>query len=236
MRIRRVPALAATIAIVVTAAIAAGPCGAATILSDTSLSDTVATLPPTMITALTASDPGRVAAFAGNTRPASPGDDGSVVTIAHRLGRGYWPARDLHVSPYLEFRSRLPGPWAAQIDTATAGPSPGGQALAGAMAGYGLAPLWSLSFDLAAGVPMSLWPGYHHDAPLAADPEREDGLDGGVAWHTGLSLDYALGRNFSAFSGLWAHSVQRSSLLQVPGRDLPTTETAFRLGLTFRFK
>ncbi len=188
---------------------------------------------PAIAAALMASDPARVSNFAGGAPLSALADGGSVLTVARRLGHGYWPARDLHVSPYLELQSHLPGTWVAEIDPTTAAPIPSGQALAGAMAGYDLAPLWEVSFDLAAGLPMVVRPGYRRDA-LAT--EGEDNPDGRLAWRTGVALHYALGRKFSAFSGVWAHSVHMLGPLLMPQRDLPQSEASVRFGLTYRFQ
>lgn len=147
------------------------------------------------------------------------------------LGKSYSLAAGMRITPYLEVGTPTrSSPVSGRLLSSI--PEPAGHVLVGGLTRYALAPHWTLSFDMALGVPL-----------LSKQMERENlaAVKNGDDEHVGragIKLGYALGRNFRAFTIAEVSSLQFGPPPALIGSLRPLsqpTETSLRLGLSYRF-
>jgi len=156
----------------------------------------------------------------------------SIRTHSWMLGKACTPAAGLRVTPYVEVGMQDFDPRISGRFVPAAGAS-SGRLLFGAVARYSLAPLWTLSADFAAGMPLQP---EQEDRPHLATTESDGDAP---IWRTGVKLGYTLGKDFSAFTTVEFGNLQ-TGLVPGPagaGRaGSEPTETAFHLGFSYKFQ
>lgn len=147
------------------------------------------------------------------------------------LGKSYFLADGVRLTPYLEVGAPTWTTPVSGIPLVTT-PEPAGRVLVGGLTRYALARFWTLSFDLAVGIP--LLSKQMERANLAA---LKNGADEHVG-RAGIKLGYALGRNFRAFTIAEVSSLRFGPPPALIGSLRPLSqpsEASLRLGITYRF-
>ncbi len=150
-------------------------------------------------------------------------------TLFWTLGKGYPLAAGLRMTPYLEMGSKTEDIRAPAIFDPSVR-APAARVLVGGVTRYSLASLWTLSFDLAAGLPLL---SEQADRPRLAALSGEDREP---VWRAGVKLGYAVGSGLRAFTvveigSLGAPPAPAGSLRPPPD----AAEASLRLGFSYKF-
>ena len=192
------------------------------------------------------------AAFAGagdfgpsarNDAPLFGGDEAFVASLANdgfrtfskTLGKGYALSKGVRVTPYVEMGTQTSNmPWGINVPGAA---EPAERILLGGVTRYALAPHWTLSVDLAAGLVTQ------PDQADQTDRRRLTSRDGAEsdndpAWRGGVKLGYALAGGFTAFTVVEYGNLQlapNAAAGRLPAADSDSRETSLRLGFSYKF-
>jgi hypothetical protein len=152
-------------------------------------------------------------------------------TFSRPLGKSYPLATNVRVTPYLEVGAPISvAPMPRMLVPLT--PEPAGRVLIGGLTRYSLAPHWTLSFDVAIGVPLL-------SAPMAiSNPVVLKNGDDDHFGRSGVKLGYTLGRNFQAFAIAEVSSLRIGPPPALLGSFRPvsqSSESALRLGFSYRY-
>ncbi len=155
----------------------------------------------------------------------------SLKVFSWRLGKGYSPLEDVHLTPYLEIDT----PPKSQRLLAMSPDAPNGLYLVGGAARYALAANWKLSFDFAAGAMFVRNNAITSASALQTDPAESSG-DNMFIWRSGLALDYAPSKVYRFTASLGVNHLGQSQLINLsqPLTNEPV-EGVLRLGMAYRF-